>query len=129
MPLAPFKLTLDLDQERIQIYHERRRQARVSFDLSLVITAVSAFVSVVGAIQLLIGHVPGGSLIAVAGVSASVLCFRFAKDANDRLDKLASELTDTQTYQQDKAEILAFSESSLQKDWLKPEEDEAWQHL
>jgi hypothetical protein len=34
-----------------------------------------------------------------------------------------------QKHRQDKAEILAFSESSLQKDWLKPEEDEAWQHL
>jgi hypothetical protein len=29
----------------------------------------------------------------------------------------------------DKAEILALSESALQKDWLKPEENEAWQHL
>jgi hypothetical protein len=34
-----------------------------------------------------------------------------------------------QKHQQDKLEILAFSESSLQKDWLQPEEDEAWQHL
>jgi hypothetical protein len=29
----------------------------------------------------------------------------------------------------DKAEILAISESALQKDWLKPKENEAWQHL
>jgi hypothetical protein len=29
----------------------------------------------------------------------------------------------------DKAEILAISESALQKDCLKPEENEAWQHL
>jgi hypothetical protein len=129
MPLAPFNPTFELDKERIHIYRERLRQARLSFDLSLVITAVSAFVSVVGAVQLLIGHISGGSFTAAAGVSASVFCFRFAKDANDRLDKIASELPDTQTYQQDKAEILAFSESSLQKDWLKPEEDEAWQHL
>jgi hypothetical protein len=34
-----------------------------------------------------------------------------------------------QKHRQDKAEILAISETSLQKDWLKPEEDEAWQHL
>jgi hypothetical protein len=34
-----------------------------------------------------------------------------------------------QKHQQDKLEILAFSESSLQKDWLQPEEDDAWQHL
>ncbi|AFY55031.1 Protein of unknown function (DUF2281) [Rivularia sp. PCC 7116] len=31
--------------------------------------------------------------------------------------------------QQEKLEITLLSESSLQKDWLKPEEDEAWQDL
>ncbi|MBD2484966.1 DUF2281 domain-containing protein [Planktothrix sp. FACHB-1365] len=30
-------------------------------------------------------------------------------------------------YQQDKLETSLVSESSLQKDWLQPEEDEAWQ--
>lgn len=89
-PLGPNSL----EQERIQIYRERRRQARVSFDLALGITAASAFVSVVGAVQLLIGNIPEGSLTASSGVGASVLCFRFAKDANDRLDKLAAELRD-----------------------------------
>lgn len=29
----------------------------------------------------------------------------------------------------DKLEVSILSESSLQKDWLKPEEDEAWQDL
>ena len=31
--------------------------------------------------------------------------------------------------QQEKLEITLLSESSLQKDWLKTEEDEAWQDL
>ncbi|MCM0594241.1 MAG: DUF2281 domain-containing protein [Gloeotrichia echinulata IR180] len=31
--------------------------------------------------------------------------------------------------QQEKLEITLLSESSLQKDWLKPEEEEAWQNL
>lgn len=31
--------------------------------------------------------------------------------------------------QQEKLEITLLSESSLQKDWLKAEEDEAWQDL
>jgi hypothetical protein len=31
--------------------------------------------------------------------------------------------------QQEKLEITLLSESSLQKDWLKPEEEEAWQDL
>ena len=29
----------------------------------------------------------------------------------------------------DKYEITAASESALKKDWLRPEEDKAWQHL
>lgn len=29
----------------------------------------------------------------------------------------------------DKFEITTASESSLEKDWLRPEEDEAWQNL
>jgi hypothetical protein len=29
----------------------------------------------------------------------------------------------------EKLEIAVFSESSLKKDWLRPEEDEAWKDL
>lgn len=32
-------------------------------------------------------------------------------------------------YQKEKVETSLISESSLQKDWLKPEEDEVWQNL
>ena len=32
-------------------------------------------------------------------------------------------------YQQEKLEITMMSETSLAKDWLSPEEDEAWQDL
>ncbi|NER04731.1 MAG: DUF2281 domain-containing protein [Okeania sp. SIO3C4] len=32
-------------------------------------------------------------------------------------------------YQQEKLEVSLLSESFLQKDWLQPEEDEAWQNL
>ncbi|MEG4531052.1 MULTISPECIES: hypothetical protein [Microcoleus] len=32
-------------------------------------------------------------------------------------------------YQKDQLENSLLSESSLQKDWLRAEEDEAWQHL
>ena len=45
MPLAHFDSKNGLGQERIQIYRERRRQARVSFDLALVITAASTLSS------------------------------------------------------------------------------------
>jgi hypothetical protein len=94
MTLAPFDPTPSLDQERIQIYRLRRRHADVSFNLSLVITAASALVSIVGAAQLLLGHIPAGTIAASSGAVASACCFSFAKDANDRLDKLATELKD-----------------------------------
>jgi hypothetical protein len=84
----------NFDQERLNICRERRRQARVSFDLALGITAVSAIVSVVGAAQVVFGHIPEGSFAASTGLGAGVLCLRFTKDANDRLDKLATELKD-----------------------------------
>ncbi|MCU0541982.1 MAG: hypothetical protein MUE44_07295 [Oscillatoriaceae cyanobacterium Prado104] len=32
-------------------------------------------------------------------------------------------------YDRNKLEASLLSESALQKDWLKPEEDEAWQNL
>lgn len=32
-------------------------------------------------------------------------------------------------FSQEKLETALLSESSLKKDWLTPEEDEAWQHL
>lgn len=32
-------------------------------------------------------------------------------------------------HQQEKLETSLLNESSLQKDWLRPEEDEAWQDL
>jgi hypothetical protein len=93
MTLAPFDPNNSFDQERIYISRERRHQAKVSFDLSLIIIAASGVVSVVSAIQLWNGHTQA-SIPAAAGVGASVLCLRFAKDANDRLDKLANELKD-----------------------------------
>jgi hypothetical protein len=94
MTLAPSEPKHSLDQELIQTYQLRRRQPDVSFNLSLVITAASALVSIVGAAQLLLGNIPAGTITASSGAVASACCFRFAKDANDRLDKLATELKD-----------------------------------
>jgi hypothetical protein len=93
MTLAPLEPNQSFDQERIHISRERRRQAEVSFNLSLVIIAASGVFSAVSVIQLLNGHAQA-SIPAAAGVSASAFSLRFAKDANDRLDKLATELKD-----------------------------------
>ncbi len=49
-------------------------------------------------------------------------------------DEVLSEVLDfirflKQKRNSDKIETLVASESSLKKDWLRPEEDEAWQDL
>jgi hypothetical protein len=78
----------------VSIVQERLRQARYSFNLALITTGISACVSLAGAGLLLSGKLPEGSIIAVGGLTSSACCFRFAKDANDRLDVIHKELSD-----------------------------------
>lgn len=76
------------------VLQERIRQAKYSFNLALIATAVSACVSLAGAGLLLSGKFPKGTVTAVGGLVSSTCCIRFAKDANDRLDKTLKELND-----------------------------------
>ncbi len=78
----------------LSIAQERLRQARYSFNLALIATALSACISLVGAGILLSGKVPEGTVTAAGGMAASVRCIQFAKDTNDRLDKVLAELKD-----------------------------------
>jgi hypothetical protein len=78
----------------LSIAQERLRQARYSFNLALVATALSACISLVGAGLLLSGKVPEGTVTAAGGMAASVRCIQLAKDTNDRLDKIFPELKD-----------------------------------
>ncbi|MBD2078418.1 hypothetical protein H6G01_00575 [Leptolyngbya sp. FACHB-17] len=73
----------------LSIAEERLRQARYSFNLALIATGISALVGLVGAGLLLSGKVPAGAVTAIGGLASSACCIRFAKDANDRLDKLS----------------------------------------
>ena len=46
------------------------------------------------------------------------------------LEKLLDMIEDLQSdLQKERQDFLLASESSLKKDWLKPEEDEAWKDL
>ncbi len=72
----------------MSIARERLRQARLSFNLALVTTAVSAFISLVGAGLLLTEKANEGAVTAAGGMAASVRCVQLAKEANDRLDKI-----------------------------------------
>ena len=76
------------------IAQERLRQAHHSFNLALVATAVSFGISLIGAGLLLLGKVPEGTVTSAGGLASSVRCLQFAKDTNDRLDKILVELED-----------------------------------
>lgn len=71
-----------------EIIKERVRQARYSFNLALVATAVSAFIGLVGAGLLLTEKANEGAVTAAGGMAASVRCAQLAKEANDRLDRI-----------------------------------------
>ncbi|MUG92754.1 hypothetical protein F7734_09950 [Scytonema sp. UIC 10036] len=75
----------NLNQE---ITKERLRQARQSFNLALVATAMSTLIGLVGASLLLTEKANEGAVTAASGMVASVRCAQLAKDANDRLDKI-----------------------------------------
>lgn len=79
---------------KLDIAGERLRQARYSFNLALIATALSVGISLIGSGLLLWGKVPEGAVTATGGMAASVRCIQLAKDANDRLDRVLSELND-----------------------------------
>ena len=78
----------------LSIAGERLRQARHSFNLAFVATAVSTFISLTGAGLLLSGKASEGAVTATTGMVASVRCVQLAKDTNDRLDRILAELKD-----------------------------------
>ncbi|MBD2681565.1 hypothetical protein H6H03_29770 [Nostoc paludosum FACHB-159] len=76
---------------KLSIATERLRQARQSFNLAWFTTLLCSIVTVGGAILLLFGTVKEGSITTAAGAISSVCSLKFAKDANDRLDKIPKE--------------------------------------
>ncbi len=73
------------------IAQERLRQARLSFNLALTATALSFSVSLLGGWLLLSEKVSSGTITSAVGLVSSLGCLKFAKDANDRLDKILIE--------------------------------------
>ena len=78
------------------ILKERLRQARLSFNLALIMTAATATIGLIGISLLLQEKVSEGVIATMGGGASSICCFRLAKDANDRLDRIAAELDDEQ---------------------------------
>ena len=77
-------------QIELSIVKERLRQASQSFNLALFTTAICSGVTAGGTALLLNGTVAPGTLTAIGGAASGVCCFKFASDANDRLDKITS---------------------------------------
>ncbi|BAY34706.1 hypothetical protein NIES2107_66120 [Nostoc carneum NIES-2107] len=76
---------------KMNVTQERLRQARWSFNLAWVMSAMCGIVSLVGVGLSLSGNLPEGLITIVEGIVSSVPWLRLAKDANDRLDRLISE--------------------------------------
>ena len=76
------------------IVKERLRQSHYSFNAALAAAVLSSCISIVGAALLLSGKVPEGAVTTSSGMAVSVGCFKLAKDANDRLDRMTKELID-----------------------------------
>jgi len=85
----------NLRQDRFyDIKKERLRQASCAFNVALTAIALSVCVSVAGVVLLALGKVPEGTATTSGSAVICVACVRLAKDANDRLDKIAKELMD-----------------------------------
>ena len=71
------------------IAQERLRQARLSFNLALTVTAICFLITVMGAGLLLSDKFSSGTITTAVGLVSSLGCFKLAKDSNDRLDQIA----------------------------------------
>ena len=76
------------------IVKERRRQAHHSFNLAFVTTTACVLISFAGVGLVLLGKASEGTIAATGGLASTAYCLKLSKDANDRLDKVASELND-----------------------------------
>jgi len=88
--LSPSELNPELS-----VIQERLRQAHLSFNLALGLTATTGIVGLAGVVLLFSGKVPEGTITTAGGLASnivSVRCLKLTKDANDRLDQMAKDL-------------------------------------
>ncbi|WP_445630766.1 TRADD-N-associated membrane domain-containing protein [Nostoc sp. DSM 114167] len=85
-PTSSYEATSKLD-----VMKERLRQAQLSFNVALVMSAMCGLFSLFGIALSVSGNFPDGSITAIEGLLSSVPWLRLAKDANDRLDRLNAE--------------------------------------
>ncbi|WP_293141842.1 hypothetical protein [Okeania sp. SIO3I5] len=79
------------------VIKERLRQAKLSFNIALSLTIISAIISVTGVGLLLSGKTSQGTATTAGGLASqivSVSLLKMTKDTNERLDKIATEFKD-----------------------------------
>lgn len=91
LPSVPEPHHNPYQEMKLSIAKERLRQARQSFNLAWVTTAACSMITVGGAILLLSGTVTSGAIATTGGAVSGAYCLKFAKDANDRLDKITKD--------------------------------------
>jgi hypothetical protein len=83
-----------LDYKIVQ--QEFLRQACWSFNLAILLTAVSSLVSIIGIVMLLSGKVTEGTVTTAGGAASYIVranCLRLAEKANARLSEILEEGT------------------------------------
>ncbi|MGD1806492.1 TRADD-N-associated membrane domain-containing protein [Dapis sp. BLCC M126] len=79
------------------VIKERLRQARLSFNIALSLTIISAIISVTGVGLLLSGKTSEGTATTAGGLASKIVSvglLKMTKDTNERLDKIAMEFQD-----------------------------------
>ncbi|NEQ35803.1 MAG: hypothetical protein F6K40_05695 [Okeania sp. SIO3I5] len=79
------------------VIKERLRQAKLSFNIALSLTIISAIISVTGVGLLLSGKTSSGKSITTGGLAGKIVSvglLKMTKDTNERLDKIATEFQD-----------------------------------
>jgi hypothetical protein len=83
--------TQEMEQKIIE---ELLRQARLTFNLALSVTAASAIMTLSGVGLLYLNKVPEASLTTGAGILASISSVQFAKDAKEELCEMIDKLSE-----------------------------------
>ncbi|MEH2114481.1 MAG: hypothetical protein V7K39_18585 [Nostoc sp.] len=81
-----------LHKIQLAYLQEQLRQAKLTFDLSAVAVTFSISISVVGAALLFSGRTSEGAVTTTSGLISTSLCAQIAKDATDKLERLAKGL-------------------------------------
>jgi hypothetical protein len=71
-----------------KIVDELIRQAQLTFNLALVVTATSAMITLLGVGLFYVDKIPEASLTAGTGIMTSIGSVQFAKEARDELNEI-----------------------------------------